>query len=62
VVAAVEAGELDAARLEHHRALAREARSFELRHDQRRLRQAGRRWGKLVDEVAQLRRWKGGKP
>jgi ribosome biogenesis GTPase len=62
VKGAVESGALDPERLEHYRQLEREAQAFELRHDVRRRRQAERRWGQLSDEVAQLRRWKGGKP
>jgi ribosome biogenesis GTPase / thiamine phosphate phosphatase len=58
---AVAAGELQPERLEHYRKLEREARAFELRHDERRRRQAERIWGQLSDEVAQLRRLKGGK-
>jgi putative ribosome biogenesis GTPase RsgA len=59
---AVEAGELDADRFEHYRTLQREALAFELRHDERKRRQAERVWGQLSDEVARLRKWKGGKP
>lgn len=59
---AVETGELPAERLEHYLALEKEARAFELRHDVRRRRQAERVWGALSDEVAMLRRLKGGKP
>ncbi len=59
---AVASGELDAERLEHFRKLDREARAFELRHDARKRKQAGRVWGQLHDEVAQLRKWKGHKP
>ncbi|MCU0240965.1 MAG: ribosome small subunit-dependent GTPase A [Vicinamibacteria bacterium] len=62
VRAAIESGELDAERLEHFRRLEREARAFELRHDARKRRQAARTWGQLSDEVARLRKWKGGKP
>jgi ribosome biogenesis GTPase / thiamine phosphate phosphatase len=62
VRAAVESGELDPDRLEHYRALEREAEAFELRHDVRRRRQAERVWGALSDEVARLRKLKGGKP
>ncbi len=62
VLAAVADGTLEADRLEHYRKLEREARAFELRHDERRRRQAERVWGQLSDEVAQLRKWKGGKP
>jgi len=59
---AVESGALDADRFEHYRKLEREAQANELRHDEHRRRQAERVWGQLSDEVAQLRRWKGGKP
>jgi len=59
---AVEAGRLDAGRFEHYRKLEREARANELRSDEHRRRQAERVWGRLSDEVAQLRKWKGGKP
>jgi ribosome biogenesis GTPase len=62
VKAAVESGELQADRFEHYRTLEREARANELRHDEHRRRQAERVWGQLSDEVAQLRKWKGGKP
>lgn len=62
VRAAVESGELDADRFEHYRKLEREAQANELRHDEHRRRQAERVWGQLSDEVAQLRKWKGGKP
>ncbi len=61
VKAAVAAGELDADRLEHFRQLEREAAAFERRHDEHARRQAERVWGQLSDEVARLRRWKGGK-
>ncbi|HEY3356686.1 MAG TPA: ribosome small subunit-dependent GTPase A [Polyangia bacterium] len=61
VRAAVEAGDLDAERLEHHRKLEREAQGYERRHDVRLRRQAERAWGQLRDEVARLRHWKGGK-
>ncbi len=59
---AVESEELDVDRFEHYRKLEREAQANELRHDEHRRRQAERVWGQLSDEVAQLRRWKGGKP
>jgi ribosome biogenesis GTPase len=59
---AVESGALDAERLEHYRKLEREARAYELRRDERKRRQTERVWGQLSDEVAQLRKWKGGKP
>lgn len=62
VKAAVEAGTLEAERFEHYRKLEREAQANELRHDEHRRRQAERVWGQLADEVAQLRKWKGGKP
>ncbi|MBI4951223.1 MAG: ribosome small subunit-dependent GTPase A [Myxococcales bacterium] len=62
VTEAVEAGGLEAERFLHFRKLEREAQANELRHDEHRRRQAERRWGQLADEVAQLRRWKGGKP
>ncbi len=61
VKAAVSAGKLDPDRLEHYRRLEREAAAFELRHDEHARRQAERVWGQLSDEVARLRRWKGGK-
>ena len=59
---AVESGALEADRFEHYRKLVREAQASELRHDEHRRRQAERVWGTLHDEVARLRRWKGGKP
>ena len=59
---AEKSGALDAGRLEHYRKLEREAQANELRHDEHRRRQAERVWGQLSDEVAQLRKWKGGKP
>ncbi len=59
---AVKTGELDAERLEHFRNLEREARAYELRHDARKRKQAARVWGQLSDKVAQLRKWRGGKP
>ena len=62
VRAAVESGELDSGRFERYRKLDREAQAYELRHDARKRRQAGKVWGQLSDEVAQLRKWKGGKP
>lgn len=62
VKAAVASGELDADRFEHYRKLEREAQANELRHDEHRRRQAERVWGRLSDEAAQLRKWKGGKP
>ncbi|MEW5734809.1 MAG: ribosome small subunit-dependent GTPase A [Thermodesulfobacteriota bacterium] len=62
VKAAVESGELDVERLWHYRKLTREARANELRSDEHRRRQAERVWGQLANEVALLRKWKGGKP
>ena len=59
VNAAVEAGKLDRERLEHYHKLEREAQAYELRHDARMRRQAGKVWGQLSDEVARLRKWKG---
>lgn len=61
VLAAAASGELDPERLESYRKLQREARAYELRHDVRARRQAGRVWGQLSDEAALLRKWKGGK-
>jgi ribosome biogenesis GTPase len=61
VKAAVESGDLDAERFEHYRKLEHEAQANELRHDEHRRRQAERVWGQLSNEVAQLRKWKGGK-
>ena len=61
VKATVESGGLAAERLEHYRKLEREALAYERRHDARLQRQAERTWGQLHDEVARLRRWKGGK-
>lgn len=62
VRAAVASGALEAERFEHYRKLEREAQANELRHDEHRRRQAERVWGQLSDEVALLRKWKGGKP
>ncbi|MBP2679754.1 MAG: rsgA, partial [Deltaproteobacteria bacterium] len=59
---AVDSGALDDDRFENYRKLEREAQAYELRHDVRKRRQAGKVWGQLSDEVAQLRKWKGGKP
>lgn len=59
---ALETGQLERERAEHYRKLAREARANELRYDARKRRQAQRVWGQLSDEVALLRKWKGGKP
>ena len=59
---AVQAGALASDRLAHYQKLEREARAFERRHDARLRRQAARVWGQRSDEVAHLRRLKGGKP
>ena len=59
---AVESGELDADRFDHYRKLEREAQANELRQDEHKRRQAERVWAQRLDEVAQLRKWKGGKP
>jgi ribosome biogenesis GTPase / thiamine phosphate phosphatase len=59
---AVDSGALAQDRLDHYQKLEREARAYELRRDERLRRQSERVWGRLYDEVAQLRRWKGGKP
>jgi ribosome biogenesis GTPase len=59
---AVESGELNADRFAHYRKLEREAQANEVRHDEHRRRQSERVWGQLSDEVARLRKWKGGKP
>jgi ribosome biogenesis GTPase len=58
---AVESGTLAAERLEHYRKLEREAQAYARRHDAKLKKQTGRLWGQLHDEVAQLRRLKGGK-
>jgi ribosome biogenesis GTPase len=57
---AVLTGALDRDRLEHFRALWREARAYERRHDEHLRRQSERVWGQLHAEVARLRRWKEG--
>lgn len=62
VRAAVEGGVLAPDRLAHYQQLEEEAAAFELRHDARLSRQAGRDWGQRHREVAMLRRLKGGKP
>jgi len=62
VVEAVKSGALSADRMEHYRKLEREAQAYERRHDEKLRRQSERVWGQLSDEVARLRRWKGGKP
>jgi ribosome biogenesis GTPase / thiamine phosphate phosphatase len=58
---AVEAGSLPEDRLSHYQQLEREAEAYERRHDARLRRQTARVWGQLHEEVAQMRRWKGGK-
>jgi ribosome biogenesis GTPase / thiamine phosphate phosphatase len=58
---AVRSGDLPAERLEHFRKLEGEAQAYERRHDERLRRRSERVWGQLYDEVARLRRWKGGK-
>jgi ribosome biogenesis GTPase / thiamine phosphate phosphatase len=58
---AVATGELSSERLEHYQKLEREAEAYERRHDARLRRQSERTWGQLHDEVAHLRRLKGGK-
>jgi ribosome biogenesis GTPase / thiamine phosphate phosphatase len=57
---AVRTGDLDPDRLEHFHHLQREARAYELRHDEHLRRQSERVWGQLHVEVARLRRWKEG--
>jgi ribosome biogenesis GTPase len=57
---AVADGQLPAERLEHYHKLEREARAYELRHDEHLRRQAERVWGQLSDEVARFKRWKRG--
>lgn len=59
VIDAVADGRLDPERLDSFRTLQREAKAYELRHDARARRQAARLWGKLRDEGAKARRWKG---
>jgi ribosome biogenesis GTPase len=61
VMKAVTSGDLSFDRLEHYRKLEREAQAYERRHDEKLRRQSERVWGQLYDEVARLRRWKGGK-
>jgi len=56
VRAAVESGALAAERLEHYLQLRREARAFELRHDEHRRRQVDRSFGRMVREAERLRR------
>lgn len=59
VLAAVESGALSPDRLAHFRQLQREARSYELRHNEHLRRQSERVWGQLYEEVERLRKWKG---
>lgn len=61
VRAAVESGNLAADHFEHYRKLEREAQANALRQDEHKRRKAERVWGQLSDEVAQLRKLKGGK-
>jgi ribosome biogenesis GTPase len=58
---AVKSGDLAADRLAHYRKLEREAQAHERRHDERLRRQSERAWGQPYDDVAHMRRWKGGK-
>ncbi|HEX7705195.1 MAG TPA: ribosome small subunit-dependent GTPase A [Thermoanaerobaculia bacterium] len=62
VLAAAGDDVLMAERLDHYHKLEREAEANELRHNVRLRRKADRIWGQLSDEVALLRKWKGGKP
>lgn len=57
---AVAAGELAADRLENYRKLEKEARAYELRHNEHLRRKSERVWGTLHDEVERMRRWKRG--
>ena len=56
---AVAEGRLAAERLDHYLKLEREARAFELRHNEHERRKAEKVWGQLYDEVKLIRRWKG---
>lgn len=60
VIQALEEGLLSEGRLEHYRALAREAQAYQRRHDARLRRQDARLWGQLRAEVGRLRKWKEG--
>jgi ribosome biogenesis GTPase / thiamine phosphate phosphatase len=62
VLAAAADDVVTAERLDHYQKLEREAEANELRHNVRLRRKADRIWGQLSDEVALLRKWKGGKP
>lgn len=55
---AVAAGRIPAERLEHYLKLAREARSFELRHNEHLRRKSEKIWGKLYDDAKLIRRLK----
>jgi ribosome biogenesis GTPase / thiamine phosphate phosphatase len=57
---AVSCDELDPDRLEHLQKLQREARAYQVRHDERLRRQSERVWGQLHKEAARLRKWKEG--
>jgi len=57
---AVTTGELAADRLENYRKLEREAKAYELRHNEHLRRKSERIWGTLHDEVERMRRWKRG--
>lgn len=59
---AAESGALEADRLEHYRKLEREAQAYERRQDEKARRAYERAGSARYDEVARLRRWKGGKP
>jgi ribosome biogenesis GTPase len=59
VRAAVDAGDITAERLEHYLKMETEARSYEVRHDERRRREADRALGKQHAHAAEMvRRWK----
>ena len=60
VKAAARDGRLSAERVDHYHQLQREARAYELRHDEARRRQSERVWGQLHAEAARLRKWKEG--
>jgi ribosome biogenesis GTPase len=59
---AVSSGELSADRLTHYQKLEKEARSYELRHDEAKRRKADKDFGKHIAEVLNSKqRWKEGK-
>ncbi len=58
VRAAVASGELEPDQLDHYLQLRREARAAELRHDERRRREADRAFGRMTRDVGELRRAK----